>query len=168
MTAGTEALADGDVAAAVRLLQQAGRNTATSGNLGTEIGSALAQALLQAGQPVKAADTAAAILSAADGSDPPAAVAMRLVLARAAVMTAAWTDARAQLAAVRHAGAAGEAASAEVAVIDAQIAIGDSTAGSRAGAEALAARAAALATGAGLAGPDLRSAGDAGLLRPLA
>ncbi len=153
MTAGTEALADGDVAAAVRLLQQAGRNTATSGNLGTEIGSALAQALLQAGQPVKAADTAAAILSAADGSDPPAAVAMRLVLARAAVMTAAWADARAQLAAVRHAGAAGEAASAEVAVIDAQIAIGDSTAGSRAGAEALAARAAALATGAGR--PDL-------------
>ena len=109
MTAGTEALADGDVAAAVRFLQQAGRNAAASGNLRTEIGSALAQALLQAGQPAEAAGTAAAILSVADGSDPPAAVAMRLVLARAAVMTAAWADARAQLSAVRHAGAAGEA-----------------------------------------------------------
>jgi DNA-binding CsgD family transcriptional regulator len=153
MTAGTEALADGNVAAAVRLLHRADRSAAAGGNLRIEVGSALALALLQAGQPVEAAETAAAVLSVADGSDQPAAVAMRLVLARAAVTRAVWAEARAQLAAVRHAGAAGEAARAEVAVIDAQIAFGDSAAGSRAGAEHLAARAVALATGVGR--PDL-------------
>ena len=109
--------------------------------------------LLQTGQPAEAARIATRTVAAADGGDPHTAAVMRLVLARAAVMTGSWADARDQLASVRHARAAGAEVAAEVAVIEAQLALGDSRAWLRAGAEQLAARAAALATGAGR--PDL-------------
>ena len=158
LEAGTSAVTSGDLAAAVRLLEQADRAAAADATLRIAAGGQLARVLLQAGQPAQAAAAASAILTLADGRDPAAATAMRLALARAAVMTAAWADARAQLARVRPArseavAAGSEAVAAEVAAIDAQIALGDAAAGSRAGAEYLAARATGLATAAGR--PDL-------------
>ena len=66
-------------------------------DLGIAVTGELAQVLLQAGQPAEAAGVAARVAAAADGRDPAAAIAMRLVLARAAAMTARWDDARAQL-----------------------------------------------------------------------
>jgi DNA-binding NarL/FixJ family response regulator len=80
-----------------------------------------------------------------DGRDLAAATAMRLVLARTAVMTAAWDEARIQLADVRRSRPADQHAHAEAAVIEAQVALGDGRPGSRARAEYLAAAAAGIA-----------------------
>ena len=57
---------------------------------------------------------------------------MRLVLARAEVLTAAWDDAWTHLADVRRSWPADPAVGAEVAVIEAQVALGDGRPGSRA------------------------------------
>ncbi|HEY6277254.1 MAG TPA: AAA family ATPase [Streptosporangiaceae bacterium] len=153
LEAGGAAFAAGDFGSAVQLLQEAVASAGSIEALRITVDSRLAQVLLHAGQPAEAARIAARTVAVADGSDPQAATAMRLVLARAAVMTAAWEEAHSQLTSVRHAQPADAAVTAEVAVIEAQIALGDSRVGSRAGAEHLAAKATALATGAGR--PDL-------------
>ncbi len=95
---------------------------------------------------------------------------MRLVLARAAVLNGLWDEARAQLSEVRH-GAVGDAGTtAEIALIEAQVALGDGRAGSRAAAEHLAASAATAATDAGrpdLACEALETLGSCARLRDL-
>ena len=96
---------------------------------------------------------ASRMVSFTDGRDPAAATAMRLVLARAEVLTAAWDDAWTHLADVRRSRPADPAVGAEVAVIEAQVALGDGRPGSRARAEHLAAQAAGIARDAGR--PDL-------------
>jgi DNA-binding CsgD family transcriptional regulator len=74
---------------------------------------------------------------------------MRLVLARAAAMTARWDDARAELAEVRRNAVEAPAVAAEITLVEAQVALGDGRASSRAGAEHLAAEAVGLAAAAG-------------------
>ena len=89
--------------------------------------------LLHAGQLSEAAQIAARMVTVTDGRDLAAATAMRLVLARAAVMTAAWEDARVRLADVGRSRPADQEALAEAAVIEAQVALGDGRAGSEHG-----------------------------------
>ena len=176
LTVGREALAAGDFAAAELLLREADRIAGRPGtpevraDLRVAVAGGLAQVLLQAGQPAEAAGVAARTVAAADGRDPAAATAMRLVLARAAAMTARWDDARVQLGDVRRGGLADPATAAEVALIEAQVALGDGRAGSRAGAEHLAAAAVGLATEAGrpeLACEALETLGACARLRDL-
>ncbi len=153
LTAGRQALAAGALSSAELFLREARRAAETSEDLRAEVACQLAQVLLHAGQPSEAASIASRVVTVTDGRDFAAATAMRLVLARAAVMTAAWPDARRQLAAVRRSRPADQAAHGEVAVIEAQVALGEGSPGSRARAEHLAAEAAGTARKAGR--PDL-------------
>jgi len=151
--AGHRAFGAGSLSSAELFLREAGRAAAGSEDLSTEIAGQLAQVLLHAGQLSEATQTASRTVAVTDGRDLAAATAMRLVLARAAVMTAAWDDARIQLADVRRSRPADQHAHAEAAVIEAQVALGDGRPGSRARAEYLAAAAAGIARDAGR--PDL-------------
>jgi DNA-binding CsgD family transcriptional regulator/tetratricopeptide (TPR) repeat protein len=153
LTAGRRALADGSLSSAEALLREAAKTTESSDNLRTEVEGQLAQVLLQAGQPSEAAGMACGVVTVTEGRDPAAALGMRLVLARAHVMTAAWDDARNQLTDVRRSRGADPAVGAEVAVIEAQVALGDGRSGSRTRAEHLAAQAVGIARAAGR--PDL-------------
>ena len=101
----------------------------------------------------------------ADGRDPAAATAMRLVLHRTAAMTARWDEARAELTEIRHSGIEDPAVAAEIALVEAQIALGDGRAGSRAGAEHLAAEAVGLAAAASRPNWAARR-WDIGIVRP--
>ena len=146
LRAGHRAFAAGDFASAELLLREADRIVGLSqspADLRIAVAGEFAQVILQAGQPAEAAGVAVRTVAAADGLDPAAATAMRLVLARAAAMTARWDDARAQLADIRRGGVADPATAAELALVDAQVALGDGRAGSRAEAEHLAAAASA-------------------------
>ncbi|MGO8889740.1 MAG: ATP-binding protein [Streptosporangiaceae bacterium] len=152
LRSGRQAFAAGDFAPAELLLREADRIAGLPqppADLRIAVASELAQVLLQAGKPAEAAGVAVRTVAAADGRDPAATTAMRLVLARAAAMTAHWDDARAQLAHVRRGGVADPATAAELALVDAQVALGDGRAGSRAEAEHLAAAAVGLASEAG-------------------
>ena len=120
---------------------------------GAEVACLRAQVLLQAGRPAEAAGIALRVVAAADGRDAAAATAMRLVLARAAVLTGAWEDAQRQLTDVRRAAPGDQVTRAEIAVIEARVALGDGQPGSRGRAEDLAAGAARIARDAGR--PDL-------------
>jgi len=152
--------------------RQAGARQAGAGREDIQIAISCqrAQVLLQAGNPAEAAGTAARMVAVTDGRDAAAATAMRLVLARAAVMTGAWADARARLADIRRAAQVSPVARAELEVIEAQIALGDGRPGSREQAERLAARATGTADSAGrpdLACEALEVAGLAARLRDL-
>jgi hypothetical protein len=173
LAVGDAAFAAGDFASAELLLREAGqisgipvtkRTPSISETLKTSevpqtpdipndlrisVAARLAQVLLQVGQPAEAGRVAAQTVAVADGRDPAAATAMRLVQARAAAMTARWDDARAQLAEVRRSAAADPATAAEIALVEAQAVLGVGRAGSRAAAEHLAAEAVGIATGAG-------------------
>jgi DNA-binding CsgD family transcriptional regulator len=153
LQAGRRAFGAGSLSSAELFLREAGRAAAGSADLSTEIAGQLAKVLLHAGQLSEAAQIASRTVAVTDGRDLAAATAMRLVLARAAVMTAAWDDARIQLADVRRSLPADQHAHAEAAVIEAQVALGDGRPGSRARAEYLAAAAAGIARDAGR--PDL-------------
>ena len=153
LRAAIRAFTAGSLSPAELFLREAGRAAAGSEDLSAEIACQLAQVLLHAGQLSEAAQIAARMVTVTDGRDLAAATAMRLVLARAAVMTAAWADARVQLADVRRSQAADQEALAEAAVIEAQVALGDGRPGSRAQAEYLSAAAAGIARDAGR--PDL-------------
>jgi len=146
LQAGRRAFGAGSLSSAELFLREAGRAAAghaAAGNadLSTGIAGQLAQVLLHAGQLSEAVQIASRTVAVTDGRDLAAATAMRLVLARAAVMTAAWDDARIQLADVRRSRPADQHAHAEAAVIEAQVALGDGRPGSRARAEYLAAAA---------------------------
>jgi len=153
LQASRRGLAAGSLSSAELFLREAGRAAEGSEDLGAEIACQLAQVLLHAGQLSEAAGIASRMVTVTDGRDLAAATAMRLVLARAAVMTAAWDNARIQLADVRRGPPADQEAHAEGAVIEAQVALGDGRPGSRARAEYLAAAAAGIAREAGR--PDL-------------
>jgi len=153
LTAARQAHDAGLLSSAELFLREAGPAAQASAELSTEVACQLARVLVHAGQPSEAAGIAAWMVSVTDGRDVAAATAMRLVLARAAVMTASWQDARIQLADVRSGQLADLAARAEAAVIEAQVALGDGQPGSRARAEDLAAEAAGSAREAGR--PDL-------------
>jgi len=145
LQAGRRAFGAGSLSSAELFLREAGRAATGSEDLSTEIACQLAQVLLHAGQLSEAAQIASRTVAVTDGRDPAAATAMRLVLARAAVTTAGWDDARIQLADVRRSRPADQQAHAEAAVIEAQVALGDGRPGSRAQAEYLAAAAAGIA-----------------------
>jgi DNA-binding CsgD family transcriptional regulator len=153
LQASRRAFAAGSLSSAELFLREAGRAAAGSEDLHSEIACQLAQVLLHAGQLSEAAGIASRMVAVTDGRDLTAATAMRLVLARAAVMTAAWETARIQVADVRRSRPADQQAHAEAAVIEAQVALGDGRPGSRARAEHLAAAAAGIARAAGR--PDL-------------
>jgi len=153
LQAGIRAFSAGSLSPAELFLREAGRAAAGSEDLSAEIACQLAQVLVHAGQLSEAAQIAARMVTVTDGRDLAAATAMRLVLARAAVMTAAWEDARVQLADVRRSRPADQEALAEAAVIEAQVALGDGRPGSRARAEYLSAAAAGIARDVGR--PDL-------------
>ncbi len=153
LQASRRAFAAGSLSPAELFLREAGRAAAGSEDLSAEIACQLAQVLLHAGQLSEAAGIASRMVAVTDGRDLTAATAMRLVLARTAVMTAAWDDARIQLADVRSGRPGDQQAHAEAAVIEAQVALGDGRPGSRAQAEYLAAAAAGIARDAGR--PDL-------------
>ncbi len=152
LRAGRRAFAAGSLSSAERFLREAAQAAGGSEDIQAEVDCQLAQVLLHAGQPSEAAAVASRMVAVTDGRDPAAATAMRLVLARAAVMTAAWENARTQLADVRRSRPADWAVDAEVAVIEAQVALGDGRPGSRARAEHLAAQAAGIARDAGRPG----------------
>ena len=162
LDAAGRSLAAGSLSSAELLLTEAGQaaaGQATAGRAGgredlqTAIACHRAQVLLQAGRPAEAASVATGMVAITDGRDAAAATAMRLVAARAAVMTGAWEDARARLADIRRAAPLDRMTRAELEVIEARIALGDARPGSREQAERLAARAAATAKSAGR--PDL-------------
>ncbi|MGD0605108.1 MAG: AAA family ATPase [Streptosporangiaceae bacterium] len=153
LTAGRRALAAGSLASAELFLREAAAATGSSEDLRAEVECQLAHVLLHAGKPSEAAMIASRMVSITDGRDPAAATAMRLVLARAEVLTAAWDNAWTHLADVRRSRPGDPAVGAEVAVIEAQVALGDGRPGSRARAAHLAAQAAGIARDAGR--PDL-------------
>ena len=103
-TPGFVAFGAGSLSSAELFLREAGRAAAGNQDLSTEIAGQFAQVLLHAGQLSEAAQIASRTVAVTDGRDLAAATAMRLVLARAAVITAAWDDARIQLADVRRSG----------------------------------------------------------------
>jgi DNA-binding CsgD family transcriptional regulator len=151
LSAAGRAFAVGDLARAELLLREADQITGiVPETLRIAVTAQLAYVLLQTGQPAEAGQVAERTVAVADGRDPATATAMRLVLARAAAMTARWDDARAHLAEVRR--TEDPAVAAEVALVDAQVALGDGRSVSRAGAEHLAAKAVGLAAEAGLPG----------------
>ena len=145
LNAGRRAFAVASLSSAKLFLREAAAVAGSSEDLRAEVECQLAQVLLHAGQPSEAAAVASRMVTVTDGRDPGAATAMRLVLARAAVMTAAWDNARTQLADVRRGQPPDPAVDAEAAVIAAQAALGDGRPGSRAQAERLAAQAARIA-----------------------
>jgi DNA-binding CsgD family transcriptional regulator len=149
LAASRGALAAGSLSSAELFLREAGRAAGDSEDLCSEIACQLAQVLLHAGQLTEAAGIASRMVAVTDGRDLEAATAMRLVLARAAVMTAAWETALIQVADVRRSRPADQQAHAAAAVIEAQVALGDGRPGSRARAEYLAAAAAGIARAAG-------------------
>src|ERR1700683_3171762 len=100
--ASRRAFGAGSLSSAELFLREAERAAAGSEDLRSEIACQLAQVLLHAGQLSEAAGIASRMVAVTDGRDPAAATAMRLVLARAAVMTAAWETARIQVADVRR------------------------------------------------------------------
>ena len=153
LTAGRRAFAAGALSAAEFFLREAAQAAGSSGDVWAEVECQLAEVLLHTGQPSEAAAIASRMVTVTDGRDPAAATATRLVLARAAMMTAAWESAWAQLAEVRRSRPADQAVHAEIAVIEAQVALGDGRPGSRARAAHLAAQAAGIAQDAGR--PDL-------------
>lgn len=152
LDAGSRAFGAGDFATAERLLREADRSAEGLDGRRITVAVRLAEVLLVAGKPAEAADVAARAVAVADGRDRAAATALRLILARALVMTARWDDARAQLGQVRRGLAADratdQATGAEVALVESQVALGDGRADWRAQAERLAATAADLADGA--------------------
>ena len=153
LEAGRRAFAAGSLSSAELFLREAAQDAGSSEGLQAEVECQLARVLLHAGQPSEAAAIASRMVTVTEGRDPAAATATRLVLARAAVTTAAWESARAQLADVRRGRPADRAVLAEAAVIESQIALGDGRPGSRARAAHLAAQAAGIARDAGR--PDL-------------
>ncbi len=170
LDAAERALAAGSLSSAELLLTEAGRAAAGSEDLQTAISGRRAQVLLQAGRPAEAASAALRIVTITDGQDATAATAMRLLLARAAVMTGAWEDARTHLADIRRGGQVNHMTRAELEVIEAQVALGDARPGSREQAEQLAERAVATAQNVGrpdLACEALEVAGLAARLRDL-
>ena len=102
LNAGRRAFAVASLSSAELFLREAAAVAGSSEDLRAEVECQLAQVLLHAGQPSEAAAVASRMVTVTDGRDPGAATAMRLVLARAAVMTAAWDNARTQLADVRR------------------------------------------------------------------
>jgi DNA-binding NarL/FixJ family response regulator len=170
LAAGRGALAAGDFAAAERLLREADQIAGGPADQQVAVAGELARVLLDGGQPGEAARFAAQAVRIADGRDLAVATAMRLILARASVMTGRWDEARAQLSEVRHQAGADAATAAEIALVDAQVALGDGRAGSRAAAEHLAVGAAAVAADAGrpdLACEALETLGSCARLRDL-
>lgn len=150
LAAASQAAAGGDFATVQLLLREADQiGGLVPQTLRIAVTARLAEVLLQAGMPAEAGRVARQTLAAADGRDPAAVTAMRLVLARAAAMTARWDDARAELAEVRHNAVEAPAVAAEITLVEAQVALGDGRASSRAGAEHLAAEAVGLAAAAG-------------------
>jgi len=144
LAAARRAFGAGSLPASELLLDEAGRAAGGSEDLRAEVSCLRAQVLLQAGRPAEASVHAARMVASTDGRDAGAATAMRLVLARAAMMTGAWDEARLQVADVRRT-ASGQMTRAELDVIEAQVALGDARPGSRGRAERHAARAAATA-----------------------
>ncbi len=150
LAAASQAAAGGDFATVQLLLREADQiGGLVPQTLRIAVTARLAEVLLQAGMPMEAGRVARQTLAAADGRDPAAVTAMRLVLARAAAMTARWDDARAELAEVRRNAVEAPAVAAEITLVEAQVALGDGRASSRAGAEHLAAEAVGLAAAAG-------------------
>jgi DNA-binding CsgD family transcriptional regulator len=152
LEAGGRAFAAGDFATAEGLLREADRSAEGLDELRITVAVRLAEVLLVAGKPAEAAGIANRAVMVADGRDRAAASALRLTLARASVMMARWDDARAQLGQIRRGQtadrAADQATGAEVALVEAQVALGDGRADWRARAERLATAAADLAAGA--------------------
>jgi DNA-binding CsgD family transcriptional regulator len=145
-----QAVAAGEFAGAELFLREADQISANvPQTVQIMVAARLAEVMLQAGRPAEAARAAERTVAMADSRDPAAATAMRLVLARTAAMTARWDEARAELTEVRRSGIEDPAVAAEIALVEAQIALGDGRAGSRAGAEHLAAEAVGLAAAAG-------------------
>jgi DNA-binding CsgD family transcriptional regulator len=145
-----QAVAAGELAGAELFLREADQISANvPETVRIMVAARLAEVMRQAGRPAEAGRVAERTVAMADGRDPAAATAMRLVLARTAAMTARWDEARAELTEVRHSGIEDPAVAAEMALVEAQIALGDGRAGSRAGAEHLAAEAVGLAAAAG-------------------
>jgi DNA-binding CsgD family transcriptional regulator len=153
LEAARRAFGAGSLSSADLLLSEAARAADRNENLQRLISCQRAQVLLQAGRPAEAAEIASRMVAAADGRDTAVATAMRLVLARAAVMMGAWQAARLELADVRLAAPVSRMTQAELDVIEAQVALGDALPGSREQAEQLAAEAAITADNAGR--PDL-------------
>jgi DNA-binding CsgD family transcriptional regulator len=153
LEAARRAFGAGSLSSADVLLAEAGRAGGPSEDLQAEISCLRAQVLLRAGRPAEAAEIASRMVAVTDGRDVTAATAMRLVLARAAVMTGSWSAARLELARVRGGGPASPVTRAELDVIEAQVALGDARQGSRERAEQLAAHAAGTARDVGR--PDL-------------
>ena len=170
LEAGGRSFTAGNFAAAELLLREADLIAQSPEDLRIAVAGRLAQVLLQAGRPAQAARVASRTVAVADGRDPAAAAAMRLVLARAAVMMALWDEAGAQLGEVGRGQIVDRGLAAEIALVEAQVALGDGRAGSRAGAEYLAAGAVGLATEAGrpdLACEALETLGSCARLRDL-
>jgi len=170
LAAGRRALAAGDFAAAERLLREADQIAGSPEDLQAAVAGQLARVLLDGGQADEAARFATRAVRIADGRELAAATSMRLILARACVMTGRWDEARAQLSEVRHQAGADAATAAEIALVEAQVALGDGRAGSRAAAEHLAVSAVAVATDAGrpdLACEALETLGSCARLRDL-
>jgi DNA-binding CsgD family transcriptional regulator len=150
--AGRRALAAGALAAAEPALRAASACTAEDGELGIGIGCDLARVLLLAGQSAAASQLAARLAGPAAVTRCDLAAHLLLLRARAALAVGRWDDAAACLRQLQAGDRAG-ATAAEAVLLSAQVALGDSAPGSRAGAEHQAAQAVGLARQAGR--PDL-------------
>ena len=104
-----------------------------------------------AGQPRAAADAVARAVTVAEARDPDLAGRIRLLLVRAAIATAEWNDAAAHLDRVRRVFDQDAAGAAEVAVLEAQIALGTTPPDAAVAAEHAASRAVGIARNAGRA-----------------
>ena len=147
--AGTRALEAGALTAAEPALRAASGCAAEDSLLGVRIGGDLARTLLLAGQPAAASELATRLTGPAVRWSQPLAAELLLLRVRAAVAAGLWEDAAALLRQLHDGDRVGGTA-VGAALLRAQVALGDSRPVSRAGAEHLAAQAAALARQAGL------------------
>jgi len=153
LQAGHRALARGMLSAAEPTLRSAAALADEASQLGVELRHALARTLLLAGQPAAATEIAGQVIGIAEGSDSKVAAGLRLLMARAAIVTAQWDDARAHLHRAQRTFGHDSATAAEIAVLEAMVALGVGQPGSGLAAEHQAAGAVGIARQAGR--PDL-------------
>lgn len=145
LSVGRAALARGMIAAAEPPLRQAALLLDEDQVHGAEARYELARALLLGGHPGAAADVVARAVTLAEARDPDLAARIRLLLVRAAIATADWEGAAASLGRVPRAVDQDAGGAAEVAVLEAQIALGTTPSDVAVAAEHAASRAAGIA-----------------------
>ncbi len=142
---GRRQLDTGELAVAGAALDQASMLVTGTTELGMLIAYERARAALLTGQSTPASELGGQLIGMVEGRDGALATRTRLLLTRAALAGGRWDDAARELRAARATASSNLAIAAEVAVLEAHVALGRSQAGSLLAAEHLAAHAVGIA-----------------------